>query len=112
MNVIRTSQNPQAPDLYELYDELGLLALNEMDDEWVYPKRKWIEGWNVGTPGFQGAYDIFKEWSEKDLADFVRRDRNHISVFAWSIGNELDFGGFIKPRGYFRQALWSDTPMA
>ena len=24
----------------------------------------------------------------------------------------LDFGGFIKPRGYFRQSLWSDKPMA
>jgi len=91
VNAIRTSHNPQAPDLYELCDELGLLVLNEMYDEWVYPKRKWIEGWNVGTPGFQGSYDIFKEWGEKDLADFVRRDRNHISVFAWSIGNEVDY---------------------
>ncbi len=24
----------------------------------------------------------------------------------------IDFGGFIKPRGYFRQSLWSDKPMA
>jgi len=24
----------------------------------------------------------------------------------------LDFGGFIKPRGYFRQSLWSEKPMA
>lgn len=91
VNAIRTSHNPQAPDLYALCDELGLLVLNEMYDEWVYPKRKWIEGWNVGTPGFQGSYDIFKEWGERDLADLVRRDRNHISVFAWSIGNEVDY---------------------
>lgn len=91
VNAVRTSHNPQAPDLYKLCDEVGLLILNEMYDEWVFPKRKWIEGWNVGTPGFQGSYDIFKEWGEKDLADIVRRDRNHVSVFAWSIGNEVDY---------------------
>ncbi|MDD3789151.1 MAG: DUF4982 domain-containing protein, partial [Petrimonas sp.] len=59
--------------------------------EWEFPKRKWLEGWNVGTPGFEGAYDFFEEWGERDLADMVRRDRNHISVFAWSIGNEVDY---------------------
>ncbi|HHU97549.1 MAG TPA: glycoside hydrolase family 2 protein [Petrimonas sp.] len=91
VNAIRTSHNPQAPDLYELCDEMGMLVINEMYDEWVFPKRKWLEGWNVGTPGYQGSYDIFKEWSELDLADLVRRDRNHISVFAWSIGNEVDY---------------------
>lgn len=91
VNAIRTSHNPQATDLYELCDEMGMLVLNEMYDEWVFPKRKWLDGWNVGIPGFQGSYDIFKEWSEIDLADLVRRDRNHISVFAWSIGNEVDY---------------------
>lgn len=90
-NAIRTSHNPQAPDVYELCDELGLLVLNEAYDEWEFPKRKWLEGWNVGTPGFQGAYDFFEEWGERDLADIVRRDRNHLSVFAWSIGNEVDY---------------------
>ncbi len=91
VNAIRTSHNPAAPDLYALCDELGMLVLNEMYDEWVFPKRKWIEGWNVGTPGFQGSFDIFAEWGERDLADFVRRDRNHLSIFAWSIGNEVDY---------------------
>ncbi len=90
-NAIRTSHNPQAPDLYELCDELGLLVMNEAYDEWEFPKRKWLEGWNVGTPGFQGSYDFFETWGEKDLADMVRRDRNHISIFAWSIGNEVDY---------------------
>ncbi|KOS07524.1 glycoside hydrolase [Flavobacterium akiainvivens] len=91
VNAVRTSHNPQAPVFYELCDELGLLVLNEAYDEWEYPKRKWIEGWNVGTPGFQGSFDIFADWSEKDLEDMVRRDRNHTSVFAWSIGNEVDY---------------------
>ncbi len=91
VNAIRTSHNPQSPDLYELCDELGLLVLDEAFDEWEFPKRKWIEGWNVGTPGFQGSYDFFEEWGEKDLGDQVKRDRNHLSIFAWSIGNEVDY---------------------
>lgn len=90
-NAIRTSHNPQSPDLYDLCDEMGFLVMNEAFDEWEFPKRKWIEGWNVGTPGFDGSYDFFEEWGERDLADMVCRDRNHISIFAWSIGNEVDY---------------------
>jgi len=91
VNAIRTSHNPQAPVFYELCDELGILVLNEAYDEWEFPKRKWLEGWNYGTPGFEGTFDIFADYAEKDLEDFVRRDRNHLSVFAWSIGNEVDY---------------------
>lgn len=91
VNAIRTSHNPQAPDFYALCDELGILVLNEAYDEWEFPKRKWLTGWNVGTPGFEGSNDIFVEWGEKDLEDMVRRDRNHLSVFGWSIGNEVDY---------------------
>ena len=91
VNAIRTSHNPQAPDFYVLCDELGLLVLNEAYDEWEFPKRKWLVGWNVGTPGFEGSNDIFLAWGEKDLEDMVRRDRNHLSVFGWSIGNEVDY---------------------
>lgn len=90
-NAVRMSHNPQAPTLYELCDELGLLVLDEAFDEWEFPKRKWLRGWNVGEPGFEGSYDFFEEWSARDLADMVRRDRNHPSVFAWSIGNEVDY---------------------
>ncbi|MCX6309212.1 MAG: DUF4982 domain-containing protein [Bacteroidia bacterium] len=91
VNAIRTSHNPQAPEVYELCDELGFLVMNEAYDEWIYAKRKWITGWNNGEPGFQGNNDFFKQWGEQDLADMVRRDRNHVSVFAWSIGNEVDY---------------------
>ena len=111
-NAVRTSHNPQAPDLYDLCDELGVLVMNEAYDEWEFPKRKWVEGWNVGTPLFQGAYDFFEEWGEKDLADMVRRDRNHASVFAWSIGNEVDYPNdpyshpILDGEGGFTQAIY------
>ena len=90
-NAVRMSHNPQATDVYELCDEIGLLVLDEAFDEWEFPKRKWIEGWNVGTPGFEGSADFFEEWSARDLAGMVRRNRNHPSIFAWSIGNEVDY---------------------
>ena len=91
VNAIRLSHNPQAPVLYDLCDRLGLLVMDEASDEWEFPKRKWIEGWNKGEPGFQGSYDFFEEWIERDVTDMVRRDRNHPSVFLWSIGNEVDY---------------------
>ncbi len=90
-NAVRMTHNPQTPDVYELCDELGLLVMDEAFDEWEFPKRKWLAGWNKGTPGFEGAYDFFEEWSSRDLADMIRRDRNHTSIFAWSIGNEVDY---------------------
>ena len=90
-NAIRTAHNPHAPDLYGLCDELGFLVMDEGFDEWEFPKRKWLEGWNKGTPGYEGTFDFFEEWSLRDMADIVRRDRNHTSIFAWSIGNEIDY---------------------
>ncbi|MCM1452188.1 MAG: glycoside hydrolase family 2, partial [Clostridium sp.] len=91
VNALRMSHNPQAPALYDLCDELGLLVMDEVSDEWEFPKRKWVEGWNVGAPAFEGTYDFFEEWIEKDIADMVRRDRNHPCIFLWSIGNEVDY---------------------
>ena len=40
----------------------------------------------------------FDEWSERDVRDFVHRDRNHPSVIMWSIGNEIPEQG--KPEGW------------
>ncbi|MFA5045344.1 MAG: sugar-binding domain-containing protein [Paludibacter sp.] len=90
-NAIRMSHNPQAPEVYELCDELGLLVMDEAFDEWEYAKKKWLKGWNAGVPGFQGAASYFEEWSDKDLRDMILRDRNHASIIMWSIGNEVDY---------------------
>lgn len=90
-NAIRMSHNPQAPDLYELCDEMGFVVMDEAFDEWEFPKRKWVEGWNVGKPNFDGSADFFQKWCERDLRDIVLRDRNHPSIIMWSIGNEVDY---------------------
>ena len=91
VNAIRMSHNPQAPALYDLCDEMGLLVKDEAFDEWEYPKRKWLKGWNRGEPGYDGSFDFFQEWMEQDVKDMVLRDRNHPSIFLWSIGNEVDY---------------------
>lgn len=91
VNAIRMSHNPHTPELYDLCDELGLLVMDEASDEWEFPKRKWMKGWNQGRPAYQGTYTYFEEWIDRDVADMVRRDRCHPSIFMWSIGNEVDY---------------------
>jgi len=77
VNGIRTSHNPPAPELLDLCDRMGLIVLDEAFDMW---KKKKTE--------FDYALD-WDEWHHRDLADMVLRDRNHPSVFIWSIGNEV-----------------------
>ncbi len=91
VNAIRLSHNPHAPELYDLCDEVGLLVMDEASDEWEFPKRKWMKGWNAGAPEYQGTYTYFDDWIDRDVADMVRRDRCHPSIFLWSIGNEVDY---------------------
>ncbi|MDI6401309.1 beta-galactosidase GalB [Balneolaceae bacterium ANBcel3] len=77
VNAIRTAHNPPDPQLLELADEMGFIVMNEMFDVWVRPKAEY------------DYHRFFEEWHEKDLRDFVLRDRNHPSVIMWSIGNEI-----------------------
>ena len=87
-NAIRTSHNPVAPELLDLCDRMGFLVMNEAFDEW-----------KVGKPQVKGnGYsNYFDEWHERDVTDFVRRDRNHPSVVLWSCGNEI--GDQLSPNG-------------
>jgi len=76
-NGIRTSHNPPAPELLNLCDQMGFIVMDEAFD-----------AWEKGKPEFD--YHLhFKKWHKKDLEDLIRRDRNHPSVFIWSIGNEV-----------------------
>lgn len=76
-NSLRTSHNPPAPELLELADQMGFLVWDEAFDCWKHGKKKL---------DYNKLYD---EWHEKDLKAMVHRDRNHPSVFIWSIGNEV-----------------------
>ena len=91
VNAIRTSHNPPAPEFLDVCDRLGLLVIDEAFDEFTPTKNKWVSGWNVGVPSRFGYGESFAEWGVRDLEDMVRRDRNHPSIIAWSIGNEIDY---------------------
>ncbi|QDH81083.1 DUF4982 domain-containing protein [Echinicola soli] len=90
-NAIRMSHYPHQDYLYDLCDEMGFLVQDEAFDEWEVGKNKWIEGWNVGTPGNDGSYGAFAEWGQQDVKDMVLRSRNHPAIIMWSVGNEIDY---------------------
>jgi len=76
-NGIRTSHNPPAPELLDLCDRMGFIVMDEAFDIWKVKKTEY-------------DYHLhFDEWHRKDLEAMVLRDRNHPSVFIWSIGNEV-----------------------
>ena len=76
-NAIRTSHNPPAPELLMLCDKMGFIVMDEAFDMWEQAKRKY------------DYHLYFKEWHTRDLEAQILRDRNHPSVFIWSIGNEI-----------------------
>ena len=76
-NAVRTSHNPPSTEFMELCDELGILVNSEAFDMWELHKTE---------------YDyarFFKEHWKEDVRSWIRRDRNHPSIFFWSIGNEI-----------------------
>lgn len=76
-NAIRTAHNLPAPELLDLADRMGFLVMDECFDVWAGRKVR-----------YDGHIE-WDEWHKRDLQDMVRRDRNHPSVFMWSIGNEI-----------------------
>jgi len=77
-NAIRTSHNPPAPELLDLCDKMGFIVMDEAFDMWLKSKTKY-------------DYSLdFPEWHVRDLTDMITRDRNHPSIFIWSIGNEVN----------------------
>ena len=76
VNAIRNSHNVAAPELLELCDKMGLLFLDEIFDK------------------YDGKADItedtdFDAFAHRNIKNFIERDRNHPSVFLWSVGNEI-----------------------
>ena len=77
VNSIRTAHNMAAPELIEAANEMGILINAESFDMWECSKTQ---------------YDyarFFREWHEKDVKSWIKRDRNAPSVIMWCIGNEI-----------------------
>jgi beta-galactosidase len=75
-NAIRTSHNVAAPELLDLCDSMGFLVIDEAFDK--YDRKADI------FPGTD-----FYEFGERNMRNFVMRDRNHPSIILWSVGNEM-----------------------
>ncbi len=88
-NALRTSHNPPSPETLDLCDEMGIFVWDECFDKWN------------ATCG--RGDEPLEEFVEARLSEFVRRDRNHPSVFVWSIGNEIPNGGGFAPG----QEIWN-----
>ena len=78
VNALRTSHNACAPEVLELCDRMGIIVFNELFDKY---------GPTAGVQCSTGEY--VDQYAEDEVRNFVRRDRNHPSVFLWSIGNEI-----------------------
>jgi beta-galactosidase len=77
INALRTSHNAEAPEVLEICDRLGIVVINELYDKWD------------GTAGVRvKAAEYVEHHAEREVRNFVRRDRNHPSAVIWSISNE------------------------
>ena len=76
-NAVRTSHNPPSETFLRACDELGLLVIDEAFD-----------GWRVKKNDYD-YHMLIDQWWQDDLRAMVQRDRNHPSIFCWSIGNEV-----------------------
>lgn len=76
VNAIRNSHNTAAPELLEMCDRMGLLFFNEAFDKYD-AKAAILEETD------------FETFAQRNVHNFVVRDRNHPSVFLWSVGNEI-----------------------
>lgn len=81
-NSVRLSHNPHATSLLEVCDEQGILVFNEGFDKW--------------TSQFYGGEASFSSQYKKDVENWIKRDRNHPSVYIWSAGNEVAQQGQIE----------------
>lgn len=74
---LRSAHNPPSTALLEACDRLGMLVMDESFD-----------CWRMGKNPFD--YNLyFEDWWQRDVESMVKRDRNHPSVFSYSIGNEI-----------------------
>ncbi|WP_203257121.1 sugar-binding domain-containing protein [Hyunsoonleella ulvae] len=108
INAIRPSHNPTPPMFYDICDEIGLLVMDEIFD-----------GWHKKAPEDYGK-QAFDEWWQRDVKEWITRDRNHPSIFVWSLGNEthndvapelVKFGKSLDPTRLFTSGAGNPEDM-
>ena len=79
-NSVRCSHYPNNPEFYDLCDEYGIYVMDEA---------------NVESHGVRGELTNHPGWGMAFLERAIRmveRDKNHPSIFSWSLGNESGLG--------------------
>ncbi|MFP4845006.1 sugar-binding domain-containing protein [Winogradskyella sp. PE311] len=108
INAIRPSHNPTPPMFYDICDEIGLLVMDEIFD-----------GWHKKAPQDYGK-QAFDDWWQRDVKEWITRDRNHPSIFVWSLGNEthsdvapelVKFGKSLDPTRLFTSGAGNPEDM-
>lgn len=75
INMIRPWRKPQPPVVYDMADEMGILFVGALPVECM-------DNWPQITPYTQQRI-------ENEVAEMVRRDRNHPSIVIWEMFNEI-----------------------
>ncbi len=87
-NFTRIMHYPQATNLLDYCDEVGMLLIEE------------IPVWGKGSPELTPNNPLTKQW----LREMITRDYNHPSIVGWSVANEIADGNLegrqISPRVY------------
>ncbi len=79
-NTVRCSHYPNNPEFYDLCDEYGIYVMDEA---------------NVESHGLRGEITNDPAWANSFVDRAIRmleRDKNHPSIFSWSLGNESGLG--------------------
>jgi beta-galactosidase len=90
INHIRTSHNPYSEDFMNLCDQYGILVVDELYDKWL--------------DQYCGGRSPWSQLWQKDIPEWIKRDRNHPCVVFWSLGNEL------QTYWHLPHADWGVTP--
>ena len=115
INAVRTSHYPSAPEFYDLCDEYGLYVIDESNIESHARYHDLCRDPRFATPMTDRAVRMYE------------RDKNHASIFAWSLGNESGAGpnhaamaGYLRFRdknrlihyeGAISAFKWENTPV-
>ncbi len=110
VNAIRSAHNPASNDFLDLCDRLGFLVQEEFFDEWDYPKDMRLNMQDQHDDYISRSYGAlhFQDWVQTDLQNTILSHYNHVCIFQWSIGNEIEwtYRKSVEATGFF-DANWS-----
>lgn len=87
INTVRASHYPNDPYWYQLTDKYGLYVIDEANVE--------SHGYGFEEEGL-GNDPQFREAILDRVSGMIERDKNHASIIAWSLGNEIGPGPIIS----------------